>query len=113
MFCTPLIASVSCVLVAILVEPNAGAWRDRLDDGIAYTDFFRAVSARIHHDHPGVAVGGPVTFCPMTGYENPQTGEVEDNTWPNFGKRLIDTALPSGLLDFFDSHAYLLLRLVV
>jgi hypothetical protein len=42
----------------------------------------------------------------MTGYENAQTGEGEADVWPNFGKRLIDTTLPSGLLDFFDSHAY-------
>ena len=85
-------------------EPNAGAWRDHLDNGTEYSDFFSAVSARIHKDNPGVAVGGPVTFCPMTGYYDPKSGAEEGaTTWAAFGKQLIDAALPSGQLDFFDS----------
>ena len=75
-------------------EPNAGAWRDHLDNGTAYSDFFSAVSARIHKDHPGVAVGGPVTFCPMTGYYDPKSGAEEGaTTWAAFGKQLIDRSL--------------------
>lgn len=69
-----------------------------------FADFFTEAASVLKSRVVDIQVGGPVLCWPITvGF---QKGSVGSYTWYMWTKPLLDTAVPAGVLDFLDFHAY-------
>eukprot|EP01051_Picozoa_sp_SAG22_P008055 SAG22_NODE_594_length_8738_cov_20.249219_3_plen_174_part_00 len=74
-------------------EPNSNWFRHSQHMVSDFAAFFAEAAAVIKRDVPGMKLGGPVLCWPVA------------ESW-GWVPALIDSSLPSGLLDFVDFHAY-------
>ncbi|XP_065909879.1 uncharacterized protein [Dysidea avara] len=89
-------------LMHIWNEPNTVLYRDH-KNGSYYADFYVAVAESIKKEFPNVIIGGPVLADDPAGRNKLNSTY---SMWNSYSKPLIDAALPKGLLDYYDFHAY-------